>query len=98
MLERAWLRLTRLYVRLEKVYVGLSSALFFMAWLAMGARAIGHWHTVSTESHLWVILLLWLSLVLWVVLLRDMSRPTGTIGCLAGILWAAGELWLPYLR
>ena len=98
MLDRAWLRLTRLDLRLQKLYVGLGSAMFFMAWLAMGARAVAHWHTICTESHVWLILLLWLSLVLWIGLLRGKARRSSAIGCLAGILWAAGELWFPYLR
>jgi hypothetical protein len=98
MLESVWLALSRLDLRLQKFYVGLGSALFFMAWLAMGARAIGRWRAVSTESHIWVILLLWLSFALWIGLLRGNARRSSTIGCLAGILWAAGELWFPYLR
>jgi hypothetical protein len=98
MLDRAWLRLTRLDLRLQKFYVVVSCAMFSMAWLALGARAIGHWQAVATESHIWVIFLLWLSLALWIGLLRGTARRSGAIGCLAGILWAAGELWFPYLR
>jgi hypothetical protein len=98
MLDRLWLGLTRLDLRLEKFYAGLGSALFFMAWLAMGARAVGHWRAVSTEGHIWVTLLLWTSLALWIGLLRGKARRSGKIVCLAAILWAAGELWFPYLR
>ena len=98
MLERVWLRLTRLDLRLQKLYVGLASAAFFMPWLTVGVLATRHWHAMSPESHLWVILLLWMSLVLWIALLRGNARRSGTIGCLAIMLWAAAELWFSYLR
>jgi hypothetical protein len=98
MLGRAWRRLTGFYLRQQKLYVRLASAAFFMPWLAVGMVATRHWHAMSTESHLWVILLLWMSLVLWIALLRGNARPSGTIGCLAIMLWAAGMLWFQYLR
>jgi uncharacterized protein (DUF983 family) len=98
MLDRAWSGLARLYLRLEKLYVGLASAVFFMAWLTVGVVAARRWHQMSTESHLWVVLLLWMSLVLWIALLRGKAGRSGIIACLAIMLWAAGQLWFQYLR
>ena len=98
MLGKAWLRFTALYLRLEKFYIGLASALFFMAWLTVGVVAMRRWHAMSAESHIWVLFLLWMSLALWIALLRGKARRSSVIGCLAGVLWAAAELWFQYLR
>jgi hypothetical protein len=98
MLDRVWLRLTRLSLRLEKFYVASSSAAFFMAWLSVGVLATRHWHTTLTDSHLWVISLLYFSLLLWVGLLRGETRRNVTILCLAFMLGVAGQLWFSYLH
>lgn len=98
MLDRVWLRLARLSLRLEKFYVASSSAAFFMGWLSVGALATRHWHTMSTEGHPWVIFLLCFSLLLWIALLRGKTKRSTTILCLAMMLWAAGLLWFSYLR
>jgi hypothetical protein len=37
-------------------------------------------------------------LALWIGSLRGKARRSSTIGCLAGILWAADMLWFQYLR
>ena len=98
MLGGAWLRFTRLYKRLEKVYVGLASAAFFMAWLGVGVVAARHWQAISSESRIWLTVLLWMSFVLWVALLRGRASRTTTIGCLALILLAVAMVWSQYLR
>jgi uncharacterized membrane protein YhaH (DUF805 family) len=98
MLDRVWVGLKRLDLRLQRLYVGLASVAFLMPWLTVGVVATRHWHAMSTESHVWVVLLLWMSLVLWIALLRGKARPSGTIGCLAIMLWAAGMLWFQHLR
>jgi hypothetical protein len=69
-----------------------------MAWLTVGVVATRHWHTMPTDSHWWVIGILWFSLFLWIALLRGKTKRSTTIVCLAMMLWMAAELWFEYLR
>ena len=98
MLDGVWLRLTRLSSRLEKFWVISSSAAFFMGWVSLGMLATRHWHTMPTDSHWWVILILWFSLFLWIALLRGKTKRSTTIGCLAMMLMTVCLLWHEYLR
>lgn len=98
MLGAAWLRLTRLYKRLEKLCIGLASAAFFIAWLGVGVVAARHWQAISSEGRVWLTVLLWMSFVLWVGLLRGRASRTTTIGCLALILLAVAMVWSQYFR
>jgi divalent metal cation (Fe/Co/Zn/Cd) transporter len=98
MLDGVWLRLTRLSSRLEKFWVVSCSAAFFMAWVSLGTQATRHWHTMPTDSHLWVVLILWFSLFLWIALLRGKTKRSTSIACLAMMLMAVGLLWFQHLR
>lgn len=93
MLDRLSVRLAALSLRLRRFYLFSSSATFFIGWLGVVLVAARHWHTTSTDSHLWAILLLWLFLVLWVGLVRGKTRPSGAIAILGCILMSAAILW-----
>lgn len=98
MLDRPWVRLAALLLRLRRFYLFSSSATFFMGWLGAVLVAARHWHTTSTVSHLWAILLLSLSFEFWVLLLRGKTRPSSAIAIFGAILMSAAILWSQYLR
>ena len=98
MLDRLWVRLGPLSLRLRRFSLFSSSAGFFMGWLGVVLVAARQWHATSTFSHLWAILLLLASLRLWVLLLPGKTRPGSAILILGAILMSSAILWSQYLR